>query len=184
MNRSTILFITLILSLSGFSQEQLFVLHPVVGDTINQTEKMDYLLFPDIDHSDFKYGYIAQLTDGYFIHSFTWNDSVITRQLDPTEMKQYRDNIDKLSAYFSNKAKQDSVKNAQKLTLDLNSTSPQQFNGKIVGTDDEERIMDQVRQTNRLKDDAERHKHVMEGNDIFGDQMRIEFLRIKRKKRK
>ena len=184
MNRLTLLLVASILYLNGFSQAQLFVLSPVVGDTIDKTEKMDYLLFRDINDSIFKYCYITFSPNQYFINTVTENDSVIISEIDSADIKSYQNNIGKLSEYYSNKAIQDSIKNAEKLTLDSKNLNPNQFKGQLVDEDDKELILDQVRQTQRLQDDAERHKRVLDGNDIFGDQVRAEFLIIKRKKHK
>ena len=184
MNRLALLFLASIFTLTAFSQEKLVVLDPLIGDTIDKNEKVNFLLFPDLNDPDFLYGYITQSSDHYYFNSFTNDDSLTVWPIDAEELQECQRNIDKLSEYYLNKAKQDSLKNAQKLTLDGKGVGNVQVRATLIGDDDQERILDEVRKNTRLKDDAERMEIVKQGNDIMGNGARVEFFHFKRKKRK
>lgn len=181
MNRYILFFVGLVIVVNGFAQNHLFNLSPVVGDTIDRTEKLDYMLFPGINDSIFKYCYITQSANRYFVNTVTQNDSVFVQEVDLLKLKRYQENIEKLSEYYSNLEKQDSLKNAEKLTLMPKITNSHQVNNQLINQQDRKLIIDKVRQANRLQEDAERHQQVLDGNDIFGDRMMVEF-RVKKRK--
>lgn len=57
-----------LLTIKGFTQNSVFVLNPLVGDTIHQKDKVEYYLFPEINDSIYRYGYIKQNGDIYTIY--------------------------------------------------------------------------------------------------------------------
>lgn len=181
MKRYILFWVGMVIIVNGFAQNHLFILSPVVGDTIDRTEKLDYMLFPDVNDSTFKYCYITKSTNRYFVNTVTQSDSVFVQEVDSLRIKSYQENIEKLSEYYSNLEKQDSIKNAEKLTLMPQITNSHQVNNQLINQQDRKLIIDKVRQANRLQEDAERHQQVLDGNDIFGDGMRVEFRTKKRK---
>lgn len=170
----------IIFMLNCYSQDSLFVLHPLVGDTIDKNEKTNYMLFQEISDSVFKYGYITHSKDGYFINYCILDNSMSISKLDTSLIIQYRTNLDKLSEYYSNQAQKDSIKNAKKMVLDLNPLYSTFKNDKIIAPETRDKIENELRQNNRLNGDAERAKYVKQGTEYFGNGARIEFLRKKK----
>jgi hypothetical protein len=63
MKRSCCVFFILFVSQLSFSQDKIFVLHPFVGDTIDNYEKNRFLLFPEMSDSIFFIGQVHHLSD-------------------------------------------------------------------------------------------------------------------------
>lgn len=178
MKQFIIILLGFIFSINCDAQESLFVLHPLVGDTIDKTEKMNYLLFPLIENVDFKYCYIIQSNDHYFLNSYTLSDSVSIRSIDTTEIKQYIVNLDKFSAYFSNQEKNDSLKKAEKLDLNFNGIQSRYNNAQLVGDQSKDRILKEMERDKRMKSDAERAKLIKQGVNLFGGDPYMQFFKI------
>jgi len=182
MKRLTVILIVIVISFQCYAQDRLFVLHSLVGDTINRNEKLNYLLFSEINDSDFKYCTITHSNDGYFVHTTTINDSVAIKQVDLTEIREIVVKLDKVMEYYSAQAKQDSLKSANKLTLDFKDKNPNFKMDNIVGEDAKDRIFKEVRSENRIKGDAERLELREQGTERLTGNGRIEFYK-RRKKR-
>jgi hypothetical protein len=153
-----------------------------VGDTIDRKEKLSYLLFVNINESDFKYCTITHSTDGYFAHTRTIDDSVAIKQVDSTEIREAIVKLDKVMEYYSAQEKQDSIKKAKKLSLDFKEKDSNFKIDNIVGEDAKDRIFKEVRSENRMKGDAERLELREQGTERLTGSGRIEFYK-RRKKR-
>lgn len=184
MKQFIIFIFGLIFSANCYAQDTLFVLHPLVGDTIDKMEKMNYFLFPSIKNDDFKYCYIIQSNDHFFVNSYTLSDSISIRQIDTTEIRQYIVNIDKFHAFYLNRAKNDSLKQAEKLDLNFNSINSTYNNNQLVGEQSKERISKEVKRDNRIQADAVRASRIKQGSDIFDGGAHFEFFSIGKKKKK
>ena len=182
MKKLTILLIVIALNVQSYGQDPLFVLHPLVGDTIDRNEKLNYLLFPQITDSDFKYCTLTHSEKGYFVNTTKIDCSSTVNQADSTEINQTRARLDKVVAYYLNQEQNDSIKNAHKEKLELLG-QPSNFKmDNIVGEDTKERIFKEVRSENRMKDDAERFENNKQGTDLFGSGAQIQFFK-RRKQR-
>lgn len=177
---TTIIFV--LTCFSGFSQSKIFVLHPITGDTIDKTEKIKYLLFPEVESVNFRYATITHPPEGYFLHYYNNQNQLITLEIDSAELKQYRANLEKLSDYYSGVSKKDSVKSGIKSQVELNDVVPQNINGVVISDETKDRISKETTRDTRMKDDAERKKRYEEGNDITGGGAYIEFFKKKKKK--
>ena len=166
------------------AQDTLFVLHPLVGDTIDKTEKMNYFLFPSVKSDNFKYCYIIQSSNHFFVNSYTLSDSISIRQIDTTEIRQYIVNLDKFRAYYLNRAKNDSLTQAEKIDLNFNGLNPTFNNDQLVGEQSRDRISKEVRRDNRIKSDAERAGRIKQGSDLFDGGAHFELFNIGKKKKK
>lgn len=184
MKQFAIFLFGLIFCVHCRAQDTLFVLHPLVGDTIDKTEKMNYFLFPSIENDDFKYCYLIQSNDHFFVKSYTLNDSIHIQQVDTTEIRQYIVNLDKLHTFYLNKAKNDSLKQSEKIDLNFNGISPTYNSNQLVGEQSKERIDKEVRRNNRLQADAERAGRIKQGSDLFDGGAHFEFFSIGKKKKK
>jgi hypothetical protein len=184
MRQFNIFLFGLIFSANCHAQHTLFALHPLVGDTIDKTEKMNYFLFPSIKNDNFKYCYIIQSNDHFFVNSYTLSDSINIRQIDTTEIRQYIVNIDKFHAFYLNRAKNDSLKKNKKLDLNFKDPISNYNNGQLVGEQSRERIMKEVNRDNRMKSDVERANQTKQGSDLFGGGAHFQTYRTGHKKKK
>jgi len=176
MNRILLMTLFVFTNIANcLAHDTIFVLHKAVGDTIDRTEKLNYDLFPEIKNSNFKYCFIKNSGDKYYIHSFTLSDSLIISQIDTIEIKQSIKNIDKLINFHSNNTKKDSLKIPKNISLDLNKTNHNNVNGDMSNNKLRYKIDDELRVKSRLADDAERQKNYKQGTDVFGNQMHIQF---------
>lgn len=174
-----IILISLILSLGidCKSQESLFVLHPLVGEVIDRNEKIDYLLFPEINDSLFNYCQIKHVEDSYFVISHLVSDSVITIQLNNSEINQYNKNIDKLFDYYSSQPDEDTLINLKALILKEGNSF------QIVDiTIDYDKLSNEARTEDRLRDDADRLRLQKQGSDAGGLYIDFDYIRKKKKK--
>ena len=178
MNR-IILLITLILAvgIQCKSQDSLFVLHPIVGEIIDQNEKIDYLLFPEINDSLFSYCQIKQIEDDFLVVSYLISDSIITIQLNISEINQYQKNIDKLYEYYSSQFEEDSLENLKVLIL-KEGNSFQIIDISI----DSDKISNEVRAERRMREDAERSRLQKQGGEPDGAIIDLDYIRKKKKK--
>lgn len=183
MKQFGIFLFVLVFSTNCLAKDDLFVLHPLVGDTIDKAEKINYFLFPSIKNDDFKYCYIIRSNDQFFLNLHTLSDSVSIRQIDTTEINQYIVNLDKFLAFYLNKAKKDSLKLSKKLDLNFNPDNPTYNNVQLVGEQSRERIIKEVEVDNRMQTDLERANRTKEGLDLDGGGAYFQF-KIKNKKKK
>ena len=184
MKQFTMFLFGLIFSANCSAQDTLFVLHPLVGDTIDKTEKMNYFLFPSIKNEDFKYCYIFQSNNRLFVNSHTLSDSISIQQIDTAEIRQYIVILDKLLAFNLNRAKNDSLQKNKKLDLNFKDPIPNYCNGQLVSEQSRERIMKEVNRDNRMKSDVERANHTKQGLDLFGGGAHFQTYRTGHKKKK
>lgn len=179
-----IIFFGLIFSANCYAQDTLFVLHPLVGDTIDKAEKMNYFLFPSLKNDDFKCCYIIRSNDHFFVNSYTWNDSLSIRQIDTTEIRQYIVNIDKFHAFYLNRAKNDSLRKNKKFDLNFKDPVSSYNNEQLVGEQSRERIIKEVNRDNRMKSDVERANQTKQGTDLFSGGAHFQTYRTGHKKKK
>ncbi len=165
---------------NGLSQDTLLILHPVVGDTIDKNDKIDFSLFPEIDNSTFKHCFIKYSAKKFYLNSFTLTGSSAIRPIDTTEIRQYMKNIDILVDYYASEIKRDSAERAGKVTLNLNNPNPNNVNPRLISNDTRNKIIYEMYQNERLKADAERMKLDKQGLDVLGNGMRVEWSRRKR----
>ncbi len=165
--------------LNSFTQDTLLILHPVVGDTIDKNDKIDFSLFPEIDNSTFAYCFIKYSEKKFYLNSYTLAGPVSARPIDTTEIRQYMNNINILVDYYANEIKRDSIKNNENPSLSLNDRKPSP-NPNIISHDTRNKIKFEMYQNERLKSDAERMKLNKQGSDIFGNGMRVEWSKRKR----
>jgi len=100
MNKAVAVIVFLVLQISAFAQEQLIVLHPAVGDTIDRNERNDFLLFPEITNPDFKSATIHLKADEFYLHVLSKSGFDIIN-IDSIAIKQSREHVEKLLKYFA-----------------------------------------------------------------------------------
>lgn len=93
----------LLTAIFATAQQKPVVLHPVVGDTIDRTEKTAYLLFPQFADSVFGYAWIEDMGGNFVLHA-RLTDHVILVPFDTLQMAEYRMHVEKLSAWYASQA--------------------------------------------------------------------------------
>lgn len=166
----------------SYSQSNLFVLHPLVGDTISKTEKIKFVLFPEIDNQNFQNGTITFSAEGYFLHYQTQGNEVATKQLSDSEISQYRINLDKLNEYYTNLSKNDSLKGKVKSVVEIKNVNDGEINKNLINDETKNKIVKEAIMDTRMKEDAEQLNQIKKGNDITGGGY-IELFGKKKKKK-
>jgi hypothetical protein len=184
MRRLLVFLTAVFFGLHSYAQSNVYVLHPLVGDTIDNKEKLQYLLFKNVNDSDFKYGVITHTKDAYFLKVCSANNSVSTIQVDSTELKQYVEKLDKVAAYYANEGKKDSIKSNLKLHVDEDDPQVKNLNSTLINQQSKNKILKEARTQTRMKEDAERYKNRNDHSNLFSGAGHVEFPTIKTKKRK
>jgi len=183
MTRLIGLLVTIVLSGHCFAQGSLFVMHPLVGDTIVKSEKLNYFLFPRINDSDFKYCTITKTQEGYFANTHTLSDSVFITPIDSAQMRQTIVKLDQVMEYYSDQEKKGASKATQQASPAVIEQNPTYSKERILDADTKDRIFKETRRDARLRDDVARSKQVRQGTDISGGG-HLELFSTGRKKRK
>ena len=182
MKNLIILLIVMFVCVSGYSQSNLFVLHPQVGDTISKTEKIKFVLFPEIDNQNFQSGTITYSAEGYFLHYKIQGNEIATKQLSDSEINQYRINLDKLNEYYTNLSKNDSLKDKVKSVVEIKDINDGKINQNLINDETKNKISQEAIRDARMKEDAEQLNQIKKGNDITGGGY-IELFGKKKKKK-
>lgn len=82
----------------SFSQDSLVVLDSSIGDTIYQSEKMDYLLFPEVADTAYTFGQVFYKNASYYLHTHH-NGKVVVSKIGSSAIQESRMNIRILNAY-------------------------------------------------------------------------------------
>ncbi len=103
MKSKLLLFIFLCTGYLSFSQDRIFVLHPFIGDTIDNNEKNKFLLFPEINDSYFRFGLIHLISNKkYLLYSYSdYNSIPKITEIDSLTIKEYARNIQKFIDYYT-----------------------------------------------------------------------------------
>ncbi len=151
------------------SQDSIYVVHKLVGDTIDKTEKLTYHLFPELKDSLFDYCYIVKKNGGYALQIRYQNDSNLVRKLDTNSFHEYWSNISKISEYHLYQAGKDSLMTIEKkLSLhDLRSidASPSPVIS-LINPSMKKDIYNDSKARARLANDLQRIKQKEHGTNI------------------
>jgi hypothetical protein len=172
----------LLVVFAAFSQDNPFVLHPLVGDTITKAEKIRFVLFPEISDDNFLQGTLVPSSDGYVLHYETPANERITRQFSESEINQTRINLDKLNAYYNGHSKSDTLKDKVKSVVQIKNVDEEKMNKDLISNETKNKIEKEAIMHTRMKEDAERLDQIKRGNDITGGGYIELFGKKKRKK--
>lgn len=150
MKKAVTVIVFLILQIGAFTQEQLIVLHPSVGDTIDRNERNDFLLFPEITIPDFESATIHSKTDKFYLHVSSKSGLDII-EIDSTTIKQSREHIEKLLKYFAYLVKKETSLDED---VKLRENVPK-FQGDILTAQQRETIAIEARKYFNVNQDAE-----------------------------
>jgi len=89
-------------SLIILAQNKIAQIHPVIGDTVSQSEKRLFLLFSDIPDSTYQFGHITfDNHESYFLISTKNNGDVLKQKIEREDIERYKQNVDKLLLYYA-----------------------------------------------------------------------------------
>ena len=143
--------------LPSFAQD-VYPLHPSVGDTTDRNEKLDYSLFVKSANSGFNYATINYLSDGFVLienRSRKQPNGLIRQYTDTTELTQNQiikeqQKIQKVNAYYQYLAKE-AEKPKVELPKKMDKKMPIRFEGPIS-----EKMLKEDRMRARLLEDQRR----------------------------
>jgi hypothetical protein len=138
----------------AFSQDGIVVLHPAIGDTIFQNEKVDFLLFPEIADSTFQFGQILKMDGAYYL-LYAAEEEFQSIELDTLDIHKYHTNICKLSAYFNSKEFENYDNLEENFRLNQAEIIPSIHNIRVVTPEMLEALPKEVRRYQHLKFSAE-----------------------------
>lgn len=151
MMRVTLSLFFLAISLSVFSQDELIVLHPVVGDTIDRQEQRNFVLFSDLLDQDFTTATIHFNNVKYVMHinSVSGLKLVDIKEEDIVENSKH---VDKLVKYF-----EFLVEKKDSLDIDLKTASSwPKFQPEILNDAQRRKLAIEARAYLSLNQDADR----------------------------
>ena len=184
MKQLIILLIAITFNINCYAQRDHFILHPLLGDTIDKSEKLNYFLFPKIENEEFKFCFITHSDNQFFVNTHYINDSVSIQPVDTIELRQYIVHLDKFLAYNMNKEKKDSLNNAKVQNHDFKDLNGPYKNDQLVGKQALKRIDNEVERDNRMKFDAENANLTKNGLNRMGGTTYFQFFDIGLKKKK
>lgn len=167
-------FVFLLFPFFSFAQD-VYPLHPTVGDTIDRDEKLDYSLFENSPNDSFNFSVIKYLNSGFILIEnkafkrsdgsiLNYNDSTVLTQNQIIEEQQKIQKINAYYKYLAEEAKKPKKEEYKKLEKKI----PVRFDGPIS---------DQMRKENRMKarlvEDQRRIEEFQMG--MRPREMRIEF---------
>ncbi len=151
MKCSILTLLTLSFSLALCAQK-IIQLHPIIGDTISQNEKILFLLFPDIPDSSFQFGTLKQNVDSaFFLDEFVSNQHY-KKELTINEINKYKENIDKLLTYYA--SFNDTTKSNEQIDLNKPFHLKKPI-GISITSDQLEKMKKEATRYNALKLEAE-----------------------------
>ncbi|MCU4176578.1 hypothetical protein [Carboxylicivirga sp. N1Y90] len=147
------LFVILLTLSKGISAQSIVQLHPVVGDTISNSEKVAFYLFPEITDTCFVRGVILHQDSAFKVSIVEKHKATYDLAIDSTMLQRYQQNIEKLTVYYSQLQMTDSLGQKQALLSDDLSTKK----GPEYRLNEEERkqLLRESKRYLRKKDKAE-----------------------------
>lgn len=123
-------------SLAAAAQEQIYVLHPVLGDTIDRNEVEKYYLFKDYTLDSVDYFILYKNKEFFTLIGMSDNATVVNRKLSNEEVLLKKEQVEKLNNYYISEQKKDSSKldfskdqqlnsNSSKVDINLNIKTPE-----------------------------------------------------------
>ena len=163
---------SLLFSLNLIGQD-IYPLHPSVGDTIEKVEKLDYSLFPEIENSDFINATVQYLEDKFVLVYYATDKTTeltieTTMDLEQVQIIEEQKKIEKINAYYRLMAEE--AKNKKETpTIPKNQKSlPIRLEGKMS-----EQMRKEARMNVRLMEDAQRQRDFEMG--LRPREVRFEF---------
>jgi hypothetical protein len=148
-------FLSLLLPLLSVGQN-VYPLHPAIGDTINLDEKLDYSLFPEVTNNGFKFAIIAYAEGGFrLVYNITTADSTLPlteMKMDLSQEKiiEEQQKIQKINAYYRYLAEEAKKPKQQEYEV-ADKAIPIRFDGPIS-----EQLRKESRMKARLVEDQRR----------------------------
>lgn len=170
-----LLFLSCLFIKAAISQD-VYPLHPSVGDSIDLEEKLDYSLFPKIDNNGFEYATIQFEDDMFKLVVFVkYNDKETGLEMETTyqevltqeEIIEEQQKIQKVNAYYRYLAEEE-----KKPKTNTTQPSPKSVPIRLEGPMSE-KMKKEARMSTRLKEDSRRAQEFEMG--LRPRELRIEF---------
>lgn len=96
--KKLLVFIFCASALSTMAQNHKVILHPVLGEIIDQEEKGTYLLFSEIPTNEFIEGYLMKESNKFYLHSKT-TKGMKKHLMQLETLEEYHNHVEKLLTY-------------------------------------------------------------------------------------
>lgn len=159
-------FIAITLFETSPAQKIVYILHPLVGDTIDQSEKKKYYLFSEIADSVYQSGFIYQEKDKKFLDVVLADKSSYTFSVNDSLLEQYFLRIKKLNAFYLERAKHDSLGGTENYRGPMSKNDGSSQLDPIITPAMRLQISKSTRINNRIKDDELRMELYKKGLGI------------------
>lgn len=157
---------------------QRIVLHEALGDTISIQEKQQFLLFPQVADTAFRYAVIDSVSDKAVV-TFGLTRGIMEKEsFDWPAFLAMRTQVSKLVAFY-----QGQLPEGQEKSILTSKDSTVSLEGKWINQDNINQMNKTVRQESRLQRDAERQQMYKQGLETSPTSIEI-FSGGKRKKKK
>jgi hypothetical protein len=139
--------------------QNIYPLHPSVGDTIERTEKLDYSLFSFIPNSDFDYATIVFLRDSFYLAVKSFNNESTSKEfLSKDALIEAQKSIEKINKYYRYLATKKNDTSSYQPQIRKPKAPPLRMDGPMT-----EQMKKEARMNVRLKDDARRQREIDQG---------------------
>lgn len=153
-SRAAFLFLVFVLFALPLKSQQPVVLHPVVGDTIDLIEKLDYLLFSDVPDSLFEQGVLVSKEQGYQL-TVRNGEGISEFDVSREEFRMLSENVEKLSAYYQQKAAKNDASAKENSPLITRDSIPMGLNIEWMSEQQIKKMTKESRRYNQLKLEAD-----------------------------
>jgi hypothetical protein len=147
------LYLFFFLAAVNANAQQKVILHEVVGDTIDLIEKIDYLLFAEVEDSLFDYGVVFK-EDELYVLEVMHTSGITTRELSSEAFQSYVGNVEKLSAYYQQKKEEGKVLSENSPLISKDSI-PLGLDIEWMSRKQKDKMTKESRRYNSLKLDAD-----------------------------
>ena len=146
-----ILFLAIVMCCNSFSQ-QLVQLHAMVGDTIDNTEKVAFYLFPEINDSSFVEAVIFYRDSVFQVQIAEKGKEKYMFTADSILLQDYHNNIEKLALYYARLAEQNTEDNKNMVVSQAKVPTGPEIK---LNEEDRKKLVKEARRYWRKKDKAE-----------------------------
>lgn len=109
MNRIFVTIIFVIFNLTVAAQKQVYKLHPILGDTLENNEIVKYYLFQDYTGDSIDYLILYNDNEKFYLEGISYRAGKFNIQIKEDEVLSQKEQVEKLKIYYHSVLKEDSA---------------------------------------------------------------------------
>ena len=160
------------------SQNTIYQLHELVGDTIDIQEKIAYHLFSEFSDAAYNYSYISQEGISFKLITHFTNDSIYTKTVNKKDMEGFSLRIQKFGEFYKRRNSMNSHNNF-KSNLDFQNVSNINMRYDSLGLKEDK----EIKFSPRIQNYKERQELFDQGFVIPTLELELQFKKKKKSKR-